>query len=67
METCFYHHSSSHREVEDVVDELLQSGFNKVQPFSRSQEDAGPFLRGEVNAKSVAGKLKGKKKTRGKK
>jgi hypothetical protein len=53
---CFYHRSSSYREVKDVVDELLKNGFDAVQAFSHSQEDAGPFLRGETRAESMLSK-----------
>ena len=64
---CFYHHNSFDDEIREVASELKKSGFNDVQVFNRSQEDAGPFLRGEASAKLIAGKHKGKKKNRGKK
>ena len=59
---CFYHHGASPDNVVSVLKQLKKDNFDDVDDFTIANNDVGPFLRGEVNTKELANKLRRGKK-----
>jgi hypothetical protein len=59
---CFYHHGASPDNVVSVLKQLKKDNFDGVDDFTIANNDVGPFLRGEVNTKELANKLRRGKK-----
>lgn len=53
---CFYHHGSSPDDVNDTLKQLKKDGFDDMDDFTATNNDAGPLLRNESgrNAKELA-------------
>jgi hypothetical protein len=60
---CFYSFGASDDEKKrKIKDQLKKSGFDDVTDFSRSKNDAGPFLRGDFTVRKLKSKYKDRRK-----
>ncbi len=59
---CFYHHGASPDNVVSVLRQLKKDNFDDVADFTPTNNDVGPFLRGEVSTRELANKLRRGKK-----
>ena len=59
---CLYHHGASLDNVREFSRQLKKEGLVDIETFTAADNNVGPFLRDEENAKSMANKYKGKKK-----
>ena len=59
---CLYHHGASLDNIREFLRQLKSDGVIDVATFTAADNNVGPFLRDEVNAKSMASKYKGPKK-----
>ena len=55
----FYSYGSSdNRQKQKIHDDLKKVGFHDIQNFDRARHDAIPFLRGEINTRTIKSRLK---------
>ncbi len=55
---CLYHHGTSLDDIGKFLKQLRGQGFAEVERFSSDNNNAGPFLRGEISAKDMAKKYR---------
>jgi prolyl-tRNA synthetase len=59
---CFYSYGTSDSEKKkQIKDALKKCGFDDVADFEKSRDDVSAFLRGELNARNIAGRYKHKR------
>lgn len=58
---CFYHHGATPDKISRIKKQLGTAGFGDVYDFTSANNDIGPFLRGETNAKGLAKKVRNRR------